>query len=60
MKGLHFTLNYNLKEKCYKMMYCQYLTLGKLSNIYKGTSNVCGNINVNKEFFTICGGPMTK
>lgn len=27
--GLKFTLNYNLKENFYNMMYCWYLTLEK-------------------------------
>ena len=41
LKGLKCTLYYNLKENFYKMMYRWYMSLEKLSRMYKGFSDLC-------------------
>lgn len=41
LKGLKFTLYYNLKENSYKIIYHLYMISEKLSSIYKAISNLC-------------------
>lgn len=41
LKGLKFTLPYNLKENFFTMMYHMYMKPNKLSKMYKDTFNHC-------------------
>lgn len=50
-KEQKYILNYNMKENFYKKTYLWYLTLDKLSKMYKGVSNICWKCNLFKGTF---------
>lgn len=51
LKGLTFILCYNLTEIFYKVMYQWILTLGKLSKMYKGISDLSWKCEQHEESF---------